>query len=957
MKDLEDESRHLLQPEEKPVTSRLFEAYLACPTKCYLQSISEVPANNDFVSWYETRSEAYRREGVQRLRTDHHSELDVEPPETGHWKNGSWHFTLNRVVRVQNMEANLQVVERIPPEGTNKSSQFVPIRFVAANRLSRSDKLMAGFDLFVLSKASGIKVGLAKIIHGDKRSVFKVKPNSLSRVIHKTVGKVAALLSATAPPDLILNRHCPECEFQSRCRKIAVEKDDLSLLANLPDKDRSRLNSKGIFTVSQLSYTFRPRRRIKRLATKPEKYHHSLKALAIRERKIHIVGHPQLPVDGTPVYFDVEGLPDREFYYLLGVRLETDERTEQHSLWANDATDEKHIWSAFLDILSGIDCPVLIHYGSFEATFLKKMCHRYGGPPEDSKASKAIASSINLLSVIFAQVYFPAYSNGLKEIARFLGFEWTGPSASGLQSIVSRSRWEESRAQTVREKLIAYNADDCAALSLVFHTLRRLLEPNMYTDKTSGSDIEIVHAEALGKNLNSKWRTFKSPLADLEHINRAAHWNYQRDRVFVRSGLEKKTATRRPRTRRSVKKAETVVVLKAPTSCPECGKRGRRKSRLFSRTVQDLVFGRGSVKGRSVNYVFQTYRCRSCGHEYNVHEWYRGRARKWGWNMLAYFVYHIVRLRVPQLTVQHSLNRLFGFDLVRSTLNNLKFKASDYYLVTKRKILNRIIHGNLIHADETRANIKGHLAYVWVLTNLREVVYILAESREREIIQELLRGFKGVLVSDFYAAYDGIACPQQKCLIHLMRDLNEEILNNPFDEGMKAIAVEFAGVLKPMVETIDRRGLKRRFLRKHLVGVKRFFAFLDASNFKSEAASKSKQRFEKNRDKLFTFLHYDGVPWNNNNAEHAIKAFARLRDVISGTSTKKGVDEYLTLLSVAETCEYQGLDFLDFLRSEEKDIETFARSRRRYPRQQKFGIRLESDPSSDTSLISSAPNT
>ena len=189
-------------------------------------------------------------------------------------------------------------------------------------------------------------------------------------------------------------------------------------------------------------------------------------------------------------------------------------------------------------------------------------------------------------------------------------------------------------------------------------------------------------------------------------------------------------------------------------------------------------------------------------------------------------------------------------------------------------------------------------------------------------------------MSDFYAAYDGIACPQQKCLIHLMRDLNDEILNNPFDEGMKTIAVGFADVLKPMVETIDRRGLKKRFLRKHLVLAKRFFGFLDASDFKSEAASKCKQRFEKNRDKLFTFLRYDGVPWNNNNAEHAIKVFARLRDVISGMSTKKGVDEYLTLLSVAETCEYQRIDFLSFLRSEEKDVETFARRGRRRSRQQ-----------------------
>ena len=275
------------------------------------------------------------------------------------------------------------------------------------------------------------------------------------------------------------------------------------------------------------------------------------------------------------------------------------------------------------------------------------MCDRYGGPREDSAAAKAIASSVNLLSVIFAQIYFPSYSNGLKEIAKFIGFEWTEPSSSGLQSIVWRHRWEESSDPTIREKLIAYNADDCEALRLVAHTLDRLSEPDIGPDDSLGPGRGIVHAESLGKNLASKWRVFKSPISDLEQINVAAHWYYQRDRVFVRSGIATKKTTMRSRTRRPVKKAETVVVLKAPTSCPECGKRGRRKSRLFSRTVQDLIFGRGSVKGRSVNYVFQTYRCRSCGHEYNVHEWYRGRAGKWGWNMLAYFVYHIVGITRP----------------------------------------------------------------------------------------------------------------------------------------------------------------------------------------------------------------------------------------------------------------------------------------------------------------------
>ena len=68
-------------------------------------------------------------------------------------------------------------------------------------------------------------------------------------------------------------------------------------------------------------------------------------------------------------------------------------------------------------------------------------------------------------------------------------------------------------------------------------------------DDATGSEPEIVHAESLGKNLTSKWRAFKSPLSDLEHINSAAHWDYQRDRVFVRSGIAKrKTDTTIPDT-------------------------------------------------------------------------------------------------------------------------------------------------------------------------------------------------------------------------------------------------------------------------------------------------------------------------------------------------------------------------------------------------------------------------
>ena len=34
------------------------------------------------------------------------------------------------------------------------------------------------------------------------------------------------------------------------------------------------------------------------------------------------MGSPSLSFEGTPVFMDVEGMPDRDFYYLIGLRYE-----------------------------------------------------------------------------------------------------------------------------------------------------------------------------------------------------------------------------------------------------------------------------------------------------------------------------------------------------------------------------------------------------------------------------------------------------------------------------------------------------------------------------------------------------------------------------------------------------------------------------------------------------------
>ena len=146
-------------------------------------------------------------------------------------------------------------------------------------------------------------------------------------------------------------------------------------------------------------------------------------------------------------------------------------------------------------------------------------------------------------------------------------------------------------------------------------------------------------------------------------------------------------------------------------------------------------------------------------------------------------------------------------------------------------------------------------------------------------------------MSDFYAGYDSINCAQQKCLIHLLRDINEDVLKEPFNNEMKELAHSFASLLRPMVQTIDRFGLKAKHLRVHRPTIDRFYCALSKQEYTSEVAAGYKKRFEKNQDRLFTFVDHDGVPCNNKNAEHAIKAFARLRNAIGANGTPKGVRE------------------------------------------------------------------
>src|SRR4051794_13721784 len=120
-----------------------------------------------------------------------------------------------------------------------------------------------------------------------------------------------------------------------------------------------------------------------------------------------------------------------------------------HSFWADGLDQEVEAFDAFLDLLASHEDFVLFHYGGYERKLLKRMRKVV---KRKELVAQALDKSVNVVSVIHASVYFPTFSNGLKQVGRYLGCTWADEDASGLQSLVWRARRGPAPEQPWKEK-------------------------------------------------------------------------------------------------------------------------------------------------------------------------------------------------------------------------------------------------------------------------------------------------------------------------------------------------------------------------------------------------------------------------------------------------------------------------------------------------------------------------
>jgi predicted RecB family nuclease len=404
---------------KKIITPEIVVAHIQCPSKAYFMLCSDqVGLDSEYITALRDQKLVNQDLYLEYLKEQY---PHTRKSNDENLANGN-SLLINVKLESEEFEASCNVLTKVSVPSLLGQHSYEPIVVVGTHQIDSNQKLELLFIGYVLSRIQGSLPTTGKIISAGLKS-HKVNLEKSYNILMPVIQDLQELIRKESPeaPSLILNKHCGCCQFQLSCRTKAEQEDNISLLAHATKKVVNHYEKKGIFTVRQLSYLYKPRRRNKRARKAPVVLHKiELQALAIRTNKTYIQELPQLVRKPFEIFLDMEGIPDQQYEYLIGLIVSNENSPPRnYSFWADNQEEEIIIWQQFIGIIKQYADAPIYHYGDYEVRAITRMVKCYGSEIEFENIKSRL---ININTYIYGQVYFPTYSNGLKDIGRFLGW-------------------------------------------------------------------------------------------------------------------------------------------------------------------------------------------------------------------------------------------------------------------------------------------------------------------------------------------------------------------------------------------------------------------------------------------------------------------------------------------------------------------------------------------------------
>ncbi|OUC16722.1 MAG: recombinase B [Alkalinema sp. CACIAM 70d] len=365
---------------------------------------------------------------------------------------------------------------------------YAPVEIKLSKRSKTEYQIVAAYHVKVLAAVQGTWPEESYLFLREKGQ-YAIDLWEMIPRMEEVLTSCIASLQAEASPEVFISRNrCSLCHWYSHCYETAKETEHLSLLPGVTQSRYRELQALNLTSLESLAKT-----PPKVLETLPgfglemaKKITQQAQA-TLQNQALPTTDYPPvhqrprfinefLPTSSIELYFDIESEPSLDFIYLHGVLVvDRQKQTQQfHAFLADHPDHEMRVWQELLDLVWAYPDAPIFHFCPYEVQTVNKLAKLYDTPQH--LIQPMLPRFIDLHEVVTRVATLPVESYALKNIARWIGFEWRDSSANGAQSIYWYAQWLQTGDRSFLDSILVYNEDDCRATHLIKEWLVEFLQ-------------------------------------------------------------------------------------------------------------------------------------------------------------------------------------------------------------------------------------------------------------------------------------------------------------------------------------------------------------------------------------------------------------------------------------------------------------------------------------------------
>lgn len=250
--------------------------------------------------------------------------------------------------------------------------------------------------------------------------------------------------------------------------------------------------------------------------------------------------------------------------------------------------------------------------------------------------------------------------------------------------------------------------------------------------------------------------------------------------------------------------------------------------------------------------------------------------------------------------VQRFLDSVLGVPISTGAIQKVIDRVSEAALPAYEKIGQTARGREVGYVDETSWFKAGKLHWLWVMATATVAFYLVHPKRSREAFDELIKHWKGILVSDNFRVYQNWVNKRQNCLAHYIRKARS--LSESSDTHLSGFGRQMLTLLQLLCHFAKAPPSTRKWQNFY----KRLLLLLMLHDEEDNEAGQLARSLASEMDSLWVFLDENGVEPTNNRAERALRFGVIWRKRCFGCQSDKGARWVERILSLKETCRLKG---------------------------------------------------